>query len=121
MPSPIVHFQVATNDPAKASQFFRDVFDWEIGPGAGSVAGFIDTGASQVVPNDINVGGTLRELPEGAAPFTSVFVRVADLDGTLAKAAEHGASVILPRTDTPGGPTVAIIGTPFGPFGLVQL
>jgi predicted enzyme related to lactoylglutathione lyase len=123
MPSPIVHFQIAAADPDAAAQFFREVFEWETGPGARSIAATIDTGAAKVIPNDIHVQGSILKLPEGAAPFTGVFVRVADLDATLAKAIERGAKVILPRSDPPGGgPTVAIFAAPTGhTFGLVQL
>ena len=33
MPSPIVHFQIATPDPEAAERFCREVFDWEVTPG----------------------------------------------------------------------------------------
>jgi uncharacterized protein len=122
MPSPIVHFQIASSDPDKVAEFCREVFEWDMGPGARSIAATIDTGAGKVIPNDIHVQGSIIKLPEGAAPFTGVFVRVADLDATLAKATERGATVIVPRSDTPGRPTVAIFAAPTGhTFGLVQL
>lgn len=122
MPSPIVHFQIGATDPDAAAEFFRDVFDWDTGPDTRSLAATIDTGAAKVIPNDINVQGSILKLPDGAAPFTGVFVRVADLDATLAKAIARGSKVIVPRTDSPGGPTVAIFAAPTGhTFGLVQL
>ena len=132
MPSPIVHFQLATADPEATKAFLHEVFDWDISAGFPPLAGNIDTGAANVIPNDINVAGSLIQLPPGGTPFATVFVRVADLDSTLAKATERGSSVILPRTDVPrqgapgdergDGPTIAIFNSPLGlTFGLVQL
>ncbi len=122
MPSPIVHFQLASADPEKTRAFLEEVLGWKFAAGSGRVVANIDTGAAQVVPNDIHVGGSLFQLPAGAPAYTAVFVRVADLDATLSKAVERGAGVVVPRTDIPGGPTVAIFATPDGaPMGLVQL
>ena len=120
MDSPIVHFHVGAADPAAAGKFFEEVFNWKIGPGIPGVAATIDTGYPEI--NDIRVAGGIIQLPEGAPPFISVFVRVADLDGALARAAERGARIVVPRTDRPGSATIAIIQTPFGhTMGVVQL
>jgi predicted enzyme related to lactoylglutathione lyase len=122
MPSPIVHFQFTSSNPQKTAQYFQDVFDWKIEPGRAGAAAFIDTGASQVIPNDIFLGGSIRTAPEGLAPGTNVYVRVADLDATLLKAVEHGGAIVMPRRDSPGAPTIALIRTPDDVVvGLVQL
>ncbi|MFN8638040.1 MAG: hypothetical protein U0360_00940 [Dehalococcoidia bacterium] len=121
MPSPIVFFQIGSLDAPATAAFLRDVFDWSVDASNEALIG-IDTGASQVIPNDIVVSGAIRQLSSGRAPFTSVYVRVADLDDTLVRAAAHGARIVVPRTDRPGQPTVAIIEAPGGhSFGVVQL
>jgi hypothetical protein len=121
MPSPIVYFQLGATDVEAAAVFFREVFEWDIEAPTGGVTA-IDTGAGQVLPNDIFVTGSLRQLSPDAEPFTSLYVRVADLDATIERAAARGARVIVPRTDRPGQATVAVIRAPTGhTFGLVQL
>lgn len=118
MVSPIVHFQLASSDPAATAAFVHDVFGWETGDGPGATIG-INTGEPH--PGDIRVAGSILALPAGAPHYTAVYVRVDDLDGALKKAQDHGATVVLPRTDTPDGPTIALISSPQGHiFGLVQ-
>lgn len=122
MPSPIVHFQFTSSNPEQTARYFHDVFDWDIGQGQAGTAAAINTHASEVVPNDIFVNGSIRALPEGSAPGTTIFVRVADIDCTLKKAVEHGGEVVIPRRDSPGAPTIALIRTPDQVVvGLVQL
>lgn len=122
MPSPIVHFQITSADPGQTAQFLRDVFDWETSPGPGGAGIWFDTGASQVVPNDIFVGGSLRSAPADTPPMTTVYVRVADLDATLEKAVQHGGAIVMPRLDVARAPTIAIVSAPDGlVVGVVQL
>jgi uncharacterized protein len=122
MSSPIVHFQIAAGDPEQAQSFFSAVFGWTFTPGQRSVVANIDTGAREVEPNDIYVQGSLIKVPEGAPPYLGVFIRVADLDGTLVKAEQHGARVLVPRKDPPGAPSIAVIAAPTGhTLGIVQL
>lgn len=121
MPSPIVNFQIGSADAAATAAFLRDVFDWHVQDGSGPILN-VDTGAGEVIPNDIFVSGSIRQLAEGRAPFVSLFVRVADLDDTLVRATAQGARVLVPRTDREGQPTVAVIEAPGGhTFGVVQL
>jgi uncharacterized protein len=43
-----------------------------------------------------------------------VYAQVDDLQATLDKATSLGAKVILPVTDVPGGPTIAMFADPAG-------
>lgn len=122
MPSPIVHFQLTSDDPASTAQYFADVFDWKVGAGVPGTAASFDTGASQVIPNDIFLGGSMRQAPEGAGAASTIYIRVADLDSTLEKAVQHGGSIVMPRRDQQGAPTIALVRTPDGMVvGVVQL
>jgi predicted enzyme related to lactoylglutathione lyase len=121
--SPIVHFQIATSDPEATQAFFAEVFGWDFSPAnAGRVKANIDTGHRLVDPNDIYPTGTLFQLPEGAPSYTAVFVRVADMDGAVARAEALGAKVIVRRGQTAAGTHVSVITTPQGlTVGIVQL
>jgi predicted enzyme related to lactoylglutathione lyase len=121
MPSPIVYFQIGSEDAEATAAFCREVFDWDIGESAGAVTP-VDTHAREIDPNDIFVSGSVRQLREGAAPFVSLYVRVADLDGTIEKALARGADLVVPRQDPEGGASVAVIREPLGhTFGVIQL
>jgi predicted enzyme related to lactoylglutathione lyase len=116
--SPIVHFQLTTPNPEQTTAFVRDVFGWEPGPGVAGQQLGLDTGWA----SDIVVAGSVMERPGAPQASATLFVRVVDLDGTLAKATERGAEVLVPRTDIEGRPTVAVIRAPDGlVFGIVQL
>jgi predicted enzyme related to lactoylglutathione lyase len=122
MPSPVVYFQIGSADPDAVSKFCHEVFDWEMTPGAGRIPLNIETNARKVEPNDIYVLGSVFQLPEGSAPYTSLFVRVADLRGTLKKATDRGATIVAPPNFERPGATSAVIDTPIGiRFGVVQL
>lgn len=117
MGSPIVFFQLGTNDPEHSAAFFRELFGWDIGPGSPGIAASIETHD----PGDIAVNGGFVQVPDGTQPYVSIFVRVEDLDATLAKAPALGAHVLVARTQTPGGVDIAIIRAPEGHIiGLVQ-
>jgi hypothetical protein len=121
LPSPLVHFQLASPDPEAAKAFFEAVFDWRFGPGLGRVVATIDTGARQVDPNDIYPGGTLIQTAGGGESYAALFFRVPDLDATVAKAVSRGASVLVPRRRTEAGADIAIVTAPQGHvIGIVQ-
>ena len=51
----------------------------------------------------------------------TLYVQVRDLRGSLTKAAELGATIVVEPFDVPGGPTLAAITDPEGnPLMLVQ-
>ncbi|MEZ4554113.1 MAG: VOC family protein [Dehalococcoidia bacterium] len=119
--SPIVYFQIGATDAGEMAAFCRDVFGWDIGATNGPVTA-LDTGAGQVVPNDIFVSGSIRQLAEGASSFVSLYVRVSDLDGAVERAMARGAQLVVPRRDPEGGASVAVVRGPGGvAFGIVQL
>jgi predicted enzyme related to lactoylglutathione lyase len=121
MPSPIVYFQIGATDAAATAEFCREVFDWDVGEASGAITP-VDTHAREIDPNDIFVTGSIRQLAEGVAPFVSLYVRVADLDGTIEKALARGAELVVPRRDPEGGASVAVIRSPDGhAFGVIQL
>ncbi len=121
MPSPLVHFQLASDDPAATQAFFKALFDWDFQPGEGRVAANIDTGARKIEPNDIYPAGSVIQTREGAGSYAALFFRVEDLDRVVAKAESLGARVLVPRTRTTAGTDVSIISTPQGHvIGIVQ-
>lgn len=114
MPNPIVHWEFMVEDVAKATAFYRRVFDWTFTP-AGPEYTLIGTGAEP--------GGGLMARPPGA-PMSALntYFRVDDLDRTLRAAVEAGATVIVPRMEVPGVGWFAMFVDPERiPVGVMQL
>lgn len=118
MPSPVVFFQLAAADPAAARDFYGQLFDWDFSEGGNPVTPIT---IEPKGPADFDPKGSFLQLPPGAAPYVTVFVRVEDLRATLAKAEAMGSRVVLPVTEIPGPTHVAVIHTPIGhTLGIVQ-
>ncbi len=118
MPSPLVFFDIASPDPEAARAFYADLFDWTFSEGnAAQVTIGIDPGG----PGDFDVKGTLRGLPAGSAPAVTLWFRVDDLWGTVARAQALGARVLVPIRQTPAGTHIALVRAPDGQaVGIVQ-
>lgn len=109
---PVVHWEIVARDPEAQADFYRQLFNWEIGDGP--IMG-VAPGIGGPEPGP---GGHLRR---GDQPSVSLWVQVADLRGALQLAASLGATVVADPFDVPAGPTVAAITDPEGnPVGLVQ-
>lgn len=109
--SPVVFFQIGIREPA-TREFFRELFGWDLGADNGSGAVSINTHD----PGDIPLNGTFVQLPETRGAHVSLFVRVEDLDGSVARAQELGGQLLVPRRRTEGGTDFTVI---LGPEGLV--
>ncbi len=53
-------------------------------------------------------------------PRSWSYIEVDDLDATLAEVAAKGGATVMPATDVPGGPTMAIFTDPSDRIGLVK-
>jgi predicted enzyme related to lactoylglutathione lyase len=118
MPNPMVFFTIAARDAEATKRFFSELFDWQWNEGGPGIVATIDPGG----PADFDPKGALTQVAPDAAPFISIFIRVDDIDATLAKAQQLGAQLVLPKVQQPGGgPHIGIIRTPEGhPIGIVQ-
>jgi len=91
----IVHIEIPAADPAKAAQFYKALFGWEMTrdekmnytmwePSIGPGGGFSPLG-EQVKPGDI-----------------MVHVDSDDIEADLKKAAQLGGTIVLPKSEIPG-------------------
>ncbi len=118
MPSPIIMFQIATADPKASQEFYSQLFDWEFTDTEFTVAPVM---IHPQGPMDFDPKGSFLQLPPGEAPYTAVFIRVADLWATIAKAEELGATITTPISELANGAHFAMIESPEGhPMGIVQ-
>jgi predicted enzyme related to lactoylglutathione lyase len=109
---PIVHWEIVARDPESQAGFYREMFNWEIGPGP---VMFIPAGVGGPEPGP---GGHMRAGEQSAVVL---YVQVRDLDATMDRAVELGGAVLAPPFALPAGPTIASIADPEGnAIGLVQ-
>ena len=113
MPSPVVHFEVIGGEGNTLQTFYGDVFGWKIdannpmnygiiGPGEGGIGGGIGP----------SMGGT---------NLVTFYIQVDDIAAALEKVAKLGGKTIMPVSEVPGGPTIAMFTDPVGNrVGLVK-
>ena len=115
MPNPLCHFEVMTADPEKCRTFYGAVFDWQFDDESMPGYTLVNTGTE---PS----GGVFPRPPEAPGVCLSVYFQVQDVDATLAKATEGGATVLVPKTEIPNNiGHFAMFADPEGiPIGIMQ-
>ena len=112
-PAPIVFFDIAAPELANQAQFYKDIFDWQVGPD-----GRVSVPAASPLP------GLLRVEPSNQGPLTErvIYLGVPNINATLAKITARGGAVVFPRTEVPGVVVVALFTDPAGNrMGLVEM
>ncbi|MAY80657.1 MAG: glyoxalase [Deltaproteobacteria bacterium] len=106
MSNPVVHFQIGGRNAAKLRGFYNEVFGWEVDEATpiGGIRTHAGTG----------IDGGLHQVDETQAPYLAVYVAVDDLEGTVAKAEQNGAKIIVPPTDVNGVGSFAMFTDPEG-------
>ena len=112
----VVHFEIQASQPQALVDFYTELLGWQFTKWEAGEYWLIDTG-----PTDrpgINGGLLPRPTDAPAGPqAVNAFVCTAEvdsLDATLARGAELGASVALPKMPVPGVGWVAYIKDPDG-------
>jgi hypothetical protein len=112
---PLVHFQIHARDRKRLQAFYAALFNWDIQEREGLPIA--------------NIGYGIGGPPEGVAGSilqaeksrVAIYVQVADLAASIAKAEQLGGKKVLERLDVPNGPTIGQIEDPEGNLvGLVQ-
>ena len=116
MGNPVAMFEIISTDHARAQAFYTDLFGWEAhaDPGMGGYA-LVDTHGGEGA-----IGGAIGPSQAPGDTGVKVYVRVDSLETFLARAAELGATTILPPMELPdGNGRCAIFADPDGnPVGL---
>jgi uncharacterized protein len=113
MPNPVVHFEISGKDGKKTQAFYASLFGWEVDANNPMDYGMVSAQDGQ------GIGGGIA--PAMGDPGVTIYVDVADLDATLAKAEELGGKTVMPPSDVPGGPKLAQFSDPDGNLiGLTQ-
>lgn len=110
--------ELSTRDPEAAKRFYSAVFGWDPqtnGEGEQQYTEWKLSGKS--------IGGMMRtpaQVPPSVPPYWLSYFTVSDADGTVRKAEQLGATVLVPRMDIPQG-TFAVLSDPAGAtFAIIQ-
>lgn len=115
MTRPVVFFEIRGRNPAALQGFYRELFGWTIDAENGLRYGFVEPG---IGGPEKGVGGGITGDIE---PRTVIYVQVASLQETLAKAESLGGRRVMEPFDVPNGPRVAQAADPEGNvIGLIQ-
>ena len=94
MAHPVIHAEIRSADPDATRAFFAELFDWTYSDGAFPGYSFVATGAEGTIPTAI---GPLQ----GGSDAVLFFIRVDDVEATLARAEELGGKIIQPAQQVP--------------------
>lgn len=114
-PGRFVWHELVTSDVEAARRFYGELLGWQVEHG--------DNGARPyryLTKNGQRVGGLVLRPGPHVPPHVLGYISVLDFEGTLARAKEHRAAVLVPPADTPIGRT-AVLQDPQGAiFGLCR-
>ncbi len=95
-----MHWELVARDPERQAQFYRELFNWQIGD-------------EEVMPISAGLGGPepgpAGHLRAGNHPGVSLYVQVRDLEDSLARAETLGGRRLRERFTTPAGTSLAVI------------
>jgi predicted enzyme related to lactoylglutathione lyase len=116
MPNSVVRWQIISPEPDKAAGFYQKLFSWKLSQA--NAMGYRELKTESAA----GVDGGVWPSPPGKPGFVQLFVEVEDLDGCLARAAELGAQILVPKSALPDGDVMAVLLDPTGlSFGVCQL
>jgi uncharacterized protein len=110
----LCHFEIPADDVPALQNFYNGLFGWTFEKMPGPIEYHIIK-----TPAENMCGGLMPRQNPQQGPVN--YIAVESLDATLAKAAEAGATVIMPKTPVPGMGWFAVLFDPQrNPFGLWQ-
>jgi uncharacterized protein len=91
--------QLNTTDPERASEFYSALFGWRIDPVPGTEIPYWGIYRGET----LNAGMMQQPADGPAPPHWLVYFGIDDIDAAAQKIGEAGGSVLVPKTEVPGG------------------
>ncbi len=103
----VVHFEIPVDDAARAKEFYRSIFDWQLNDsdmGGGNIYTTVTTtpiDEQSRIPTEAGAinGGLMQRSPDTPAPVITIGVDA--IDDALKKIEAGGGGVVQPRTEIP--------------------
>jgi len=90
MPNHVGYFEIGSSDPGSSRAFYGGLLGWEIGP---------PSAPAQYSTVDGDKGGLWGTSGMGGENWAIFYVHVDDVQATISRAQELGATVAIPLTD----------------------
>lgn len=115
MANPVVQWQIVAKNPEQVSNFYASLFGWKVETNNALGYRMVRTG------DDGGIDGGVWPSPPEGHNLVQLFIRVDDIDASIAKATSLGAQVIVPKSELPDGDALAILLDPADlSFGLYR-
>ena len=109
MGRPVVHWEFWSEDPEKISEFYKQVFDWEIRHIPEMNYRLVETGGTG------GINGGIMKPQKGSWPGKMAFyIDVDDLDAYGKKIQESGGKIVVEKMDVPGVGQLSLFEDPDG-------
>lgn len=109
----VVHFEVIGKDGPALQAYYADLFGWEIDASNPMNYGIV-TREGNTGDDGIGIGGGVAGGPEGYDGHVTFYVRVDDVEASLAKAEELGGTRVFGPEDVMPGLTLGQFTDPEG-------
>ena len=111
----VVHFEIGADNPERAAEFYRKVFDWKIEKWKGPVDYWL------VTTGEGNIPGIDGAIMEKANQSTVNTVDVPSVDEFANRITQAGGKIVMPKRAVPGVGYMAYCADPEGNiFGIMQ-
>ncbi len=107
MANPFVHVELATNDVARAKEFYTALFDWKLEE-------IPDMDYTLINVGEGTGGGMMQNPVPNSSSFWLAYVHVADAVEATEKARKLGATICKEVTEIPGIGWFSVITDPTG-------
>jgi uncharacterized protein len=97
MPS-VVHFELPVDDPERAVNFYRNVFNWQIDKWSGPTDYWLVTTEKS---GGMGIDGALTRRTEGFMSTVNT-IGVESVEDAVAKVEANGGKILMPRSPIPG-------------------
>lgn len=113
----VIHFEINADDPARANQFYADVFGWKIEKWQGPIDYWlIATGEG----DEPGIDGAIQKRQNPGDGVVNT-ISVDSIDDFVKKIVENGGKVTAPKMVVPGvGYAAQCLDTEGNAFGLMQ-
>ena len=109
MGMPVVHFELWSKDPQKASDFYARVFDWKVQLFAEMDYRMVETGGEG------GIGGGIMKPQDGPWPGNmALYVAVDDLAAYRQRVVQAGGTIVVEEQVVPGMGSFSLFADPDG-------
>lgn len=115
MANRISWFEIIGGDADRLHSFYAEMFGWKFAADNEMKYGMVSDA-------DAGIGGGIGPDPQGGPGYVTIYIKVDDINASMAKAEKLGATVVMPPTALPEhGLTFAQFADPGGHIvGLLQ-